>query len=118
MQITQLKPELSCNAALAHVTGWEEAVSRSEMTKLVEEGKQKVEEVIQNWKPSVYRLGPSKPQKLDSTEECVKKAMRLKVGVSTKKVVLCTATKLLCASYLCSASDTNSIATLLFVPAK
>jgi hypothetical protein len=85
MQITQIKPELSCNAALAQVAGWEDAASRSEMVKLVEEGKQKVEEIIQNWKPSVYRLGPSKPHKLDSIEACVKKAMRLKVGVRAKR---------------------------------
>jgi Ran GTPase-activating protein (RanGAP) involved in mRNA processing and transport len=59
---SQVKPELACNAVLEQATGWESAADRVAVYKLVTQGQKQVEEIAKNWKPSVYRLGPTKPQ--------------------------------------------------------
>ena len=49
---------------------------------LLTEGVKKVARAVDTWRPSVYRLGPTKPEKLTSVDACVAKAMRLQDAVA------------------------------------
>ena len=79
--MSQAKPELQCNAVLAQSPDWYATIGRAALKSLLSEGVKKVAEVAQNWRPPVYRLGPTKPEKLTSVDACVAKAVRLQDAV-------------------------------------
>ena len=81
--LKQIKPELACNAALAQSPNWYEDNNQRAMRTLLMDGADKVDAIAAAWKPSVYRLGPSKPLPLDEVDACVAKAMRLQKDVAS-----------------------------------